>query len=444
MSAVTRTAVQDLSFASPPPIPPGALRRQLFIELGVISNIMRDWDHDDEMTQKIRAWAKGFKTALSTSVDEELICQTHIALLQELLCDPVTLAPLDLYALFNEPDGQTYGQMSLEVYRRSVPEECRSLSPLYPDKPLTPQPHTVVRHMTRWLQRHNALLYSKELERTYVQLLPQQRPMDVPSRMERLVARQAKLLEVEGQRRKVQHKEIDQKIGAILATWEHELPKSLARLAIRKEEVDEDLQARLENFAAREGADFARLNARLDQMGQRVQRVVQETQTEAEEERASLERLSMRIEDRIHSGLDRVAEQVHAFAQDAFSQIDGAAASDQEAVQHIQKTLAAVRINIEDLARRIHELEAMQTRVGDQITQAERDLHTLGTEIQETREIIEKRKRLSYLRVLTSVGIIAGSIFGTWAIAGLLASSSMGITVLPAQGGASLLVSASL
>lgn len=413
-------------------VPLGSLRRRLNTELVRIGAVIGESKLNDEMTKQIESWKNRFEKALKSQVDEAIVCKNYTEELLGILTDPFTLAPLDPFAVLGN-DGETYGQMSLAVYRLSVPEELRNLSPLHPNTlPFVVRPHPVVRHMTRWLQSYNALPSSKEVERAYLQLLPQQRPMEVEERTERLMARSTMLQDIERKRREAQNEEIKKKAGAMVDACAQKLTERLAQLHIQ--DLPQEVQERFQKQCAQAQEAFAQLKVEQDSTSDLIKRMDQKFQTEEAEEKAFKEWLNTTIEDKI---FDRVKEQAQAFENESLQKINEAAARLQEAARQILQTIQTTGIEIEDLKRKIRELQGQQKKVSDQVDQAGQELHLLRQDIEETRKIIEERNKNRFIRLVAAVGIAAGSIFATWVIACYL-KTAVGVTLLPQEGGAAL------
>jgi hypothetical protein len=440
--------------AAEDPIPPFVLRRRLMAELNEVrEQIARSGLHD-EMTQQIADWQGRFEATLRRSADEEGIFRAYVALLQELLCDPVTDAPLDAYAVLGN-DGHTYGQMSLAVYRISTPVEFQNRSPLDAGnpRPFTVTPHSVVRHMVGWLQRHNALLYSEELERTYLRLLPQQRPMDRQERIDGIAARQAALDRVEAERRRVHINEFDRDLDARLRAFDQELEQNVAPLRALAEEaipeqgrdvVAEEVQERLDRVEAQNQHEFARLQARHDGMAPPFRAAQEQVDGVAEEERDAIARLAERIEDHIHIGLEHIAERIDAYSVDALRRINEAEQRDQEAVRQLRGAIRRIHDEIEHLAQGRQELERGQQDVAAQIDEARRETAALQQGIYQTQIAVREMKERSRHSLLSTVAVIGVCVFATWAVAGVMSSSSFGASVLPKAGGAGLKITISM
>ena len=121
----------------------------------------------DEISEAIRNWHASF-TSFLRNRDLQSEIERHIFLLQEILVDCKSLTPLDKGSVYGS-DGKTYGLKSLSVYLSEVPEEQRNKSPFNPSSDVIffTMPHPIVNHMVEWLERHDALLHSEDLERAY-------------------------------------------------------------------------------------------------------------------------------------------------------------------------------------------------------------------------------------------------------------------------------------
>lgn len=126
-----------------------ALRRQINAELVEIGELLSLYPSRDEITIEIMNWHEGFKKALRKQMDVQFVLDHYIALLKDILRDPISQLPLDEESYLGS-DGIVYGQSSLHLYLASVSEEVRARSLL---NPLHYTPHHVARHLVCWLQR---------------------------------------------------------------------------------------------------------------------------------------------------------------------------------------------------------------------------------------------------------------------------------------------------
>lgn len=431
----------------------GRLRRQLQGELNEIRERIENSGLHDEMTGQISQWQERFSATFQGNADERWVSENFTRLLQELLIDPVTGAPLDGYSVLGN-DGHTYGRLSLAVYQLSVPEQFRERSPLDPENHtrFETQPHPVVRHMIGWLERHNALLYSEELEQQYIALLPQQRQPDLDARMDRIRARQAALEQRQLERAHVQNRAIDQHIDGRLHAWEQEVEGRFRQLGIRPEPPRENLHIQQIAQAVNEDDQaLARLRAQLDEMEHQLRPVEERRALIAQEEQAALERLRARIQRQVGDALQPIAQRIEGFANDAFGRIQALGERDQADMARFEEVIQRARAEAQALRQENHNLELQIHDIGNQVDQARQDERMIQQAINETRIAINEMKDRSCMQVISIVAIVGGFMFGTWAIhsaltsagagagaAGATAGSSFGLSTFPVHSGAGL------
>jgi DNA repair exonuclease SbcCD ATPase subunit len=200
--------------------------------------------------------------------------------------------------------------------------------------------------------------------------------------------------------------------------------------------MPKEVKERFKKQRAQAQEAFAQLKSQQDRTSDLIKGLEQKVQTEEAEEKAFREWLETSIEDKIFG---RVKEQVQAVENESAQEINEAVFRLQEAARQILQKIQTTGVEIDDLKQKIRELQVQQKGVSDQIDKAGKELHTLGQEIEETRKIIEERNTNRWKRIVAAVGIAAGSIFATWAIACCL-KSTYGVTLLPQHGGAALRV----
>jgi hypothetical protein len=407
----------------------------------------------DEMTQKIKDWQNRFSAALKTSADEERVCNTYIDLLQKLLCDPITHAPLDAHAVIGN-DGRTYGQMSLAVYLYSVPEMYRNRSPLditNPD-PFMIAPHPVVRHMMKWLKGHDALLYSEKLEGAYLQLLPKQQPMNVKARMNCIMERQKALDCIEAERKSNQSQEFDKKLAGRMQAWRLELEK----LSSFKSRADNDLallkkhdqheihaaQERLGAIAAKDQEEYKIADEELDRIADQGQLewedVKQQLDRSEKQERISIARLKAKIIDHVEKGLTPLIERIDAYANETLVKIQAITLKEQQDLLMLDYSIKKLEGEIVELQRRNQALEEAIDSTSRQIIVSKQEEVVLQRGIYDTKAAIQEIKERNKDNLFSTIAIIGASIFATWAIQAALHSTSIGAAILPERGGATL------
>jgi hypothetical protein len=431
------------------------LYRKLQYEMNEVHEIIERSGLHDEMTQRIRHWHEHFERALHSPYNSEKVCSHYITLMQQLLTDPITQAPLDALSWLGS-DGTTYGNLSLEVHKLTVADEFRGHSPLDPKNPAPfhVEAHPVVRHMIGWLQRHNALLYNEELERTYLELLPQANPDADRERIDRIVARQMSLDRKEAERDHLQNRALDKRLDGRLRAWQQELEERFAPLKAR---LGKPIAFPALDFHAvkqgihEEDIALARLREGLAAMARPLQTVQEQADFIAAEERSSKERLKAKIQERVGQVFKPIAQAIKAFTQAEQERIQALSERDQESMAQFDRVVQTLRAEIVDLTRQNHELERAQRDVAVQLTATQREEAALQQGINETKIAIDEMKDRSFMKIVSTVTLVGACIFGAWAIHGVLTSagagagaaassigSSFGFGAFPVHGGAGL------
>lgn len=143
-----------------------SLRRKLFAELSKIKSALDNYSLNDQTTQSIRIWHENFLKCLRLErIDESTICDNFIALLQQILIEPIFHSPLDEEPLLGS-DGKTYSSKALKLYLHTVPEQYKYRSPLNieDETPFTIQPHPIMKELISWLKSHDKMLPCTEIE----------------------------------------------------------------------------------------------------------------------------------------------------------------------------------------------------------------------------------------------------------------------------------------
>jgi|GEM_PF-3592359 len=435
-------------FSSSPSILEGSLRRQLLSEMNEIADVIEKSKFYDEMTQEISSWQQKFAAALKTSCNEEEIRSEFIPLLQRLLTDPITRAPLDEYAVFAS-DGQTYSQMSLAVYQLTFPKEYHSRSPLNVNYPIrfATIPHPVVRHMIEWLKRHDAYLYTGETVRTYLRLLPRQ-PEEREKRVEDIFKRTSTERTRENTELSEFEKELDQQLQSRMNALSLELEQSVDRLWSKweKDPIGENREA---EFTARD-----------KQIRQRLSSIIQEQEEELSEmddkleeacsissvnsayegiskaERASIESLKTRAKEYLNQGFAPLAQRIRTHAEENEARLQEIEDEDKKSLHEVEQILKKQESDIKDLKKKVIEDEKLLKAAAEQLSQAKKDKIALDHAVLQAKIAVADMERRRTRGLLITAGIIAGCAFANWGIAAYLESigSSISITLQPTTG----------
>lgn len=350
-------------------------------DLSVIDQVIAQSGLDDELTLEISNWRGQFHSFLQSGLDAATIEREFLTVLQQLLVDPITHAPLNLG---NEPllginDRRTYGRMSLCVHWSHIPEELLRRSPLnaQDETPFTvlPDPHPVAAHVIRWLDENHPtyVLHSTEIENAYEHLRREGRLPEIPTphteRMRRLRSRQAQRMRL-----------ADESLEA----FEHQLLGIHASIVQMTQEQFRPVHDRIEGYA-------------------------QHTFT-------WLDRLSQEDRDRLR----------------------------QLAIDQLENGLRALENNLHELREAGHATQRLIVDAERDNEQLRSENGRLSLAIDQLRHAIQKRKH-AWVKDLFAVAAIVGACaLSTWALQGMIGATGATSTqaaALPRQTGAILRVS---
>lgn len=451
-----------------PPVTPypacaeGSCRRVLQAELCGIREVLAKCPMDDEMTRQIDLWQTNFAKALKSNEDAQIVGSAYIALLQEMLRDPIIQAPLDLYAVLGS-DGQTYGRMSLTVYLLTVPAPYRNKSPMDPSSsiPFTTSAHPVVRHMIQWLQNHDAMLYSQEVERAFLDLLPSQRTLPTVqtkkeeqiARINRIQARQAELDRMEAEERNKQSLAFDRKLQERLRRRGEELEQMTAPLRQRAELAAAVAHRRLDGLEHRDRENLDRAQEDLKEMAQNernnkaelrmdLDRVNEAHRDAIREHERQLEPLSAEalrkcIEQRMKTEFEPLSCQVQDFVDTTLKQIGEMAQNDTVFKEKLDKSIKHLQGEIATLHEGNQMLHSNQNKLTVQINEVKIQDAVVKQGICETKAAISAMQERNANRILNTVLMIGACALGTWALqawANSLGAASQA-AFIPSKGG---------
>ena len=370
----------------------GQARRELQGELIKIRDFAESEGFFDEATQKldgtsllIKNWAINFLKALKLASEEE-VCPTYIELLQEILIDPYTEAPLDSPVLFGN-DGHTYGKMSYEIAFFSRPEEIRNRSPMKPEDPtrFCHVKHPVAEYMLGWLDRRGERLVSEELVRMHARVVPQVDTLtNTSEKISFLLARQR---------------------ASYLTDFEHRL----ARIAVHEEKAFELLENE---------------NVQTAQQLQATQTQLQVIQ--AEEERAK-NLLKARIEEHMQAQVQARSVPATASTAQTMANLGQLSVQARQALEQLKQKRETLEGQIEHLEKENKEIKECHAELVKNGEELKQKVIQLRETIVETKIAIKKARRNN---ALEAIAWVAGSAFGTWAIQAWLASSTFGVSVI--------------
>lgn len=244
------------------------LRRRVFAEIAGITKQLEGSGLNDELTGLIQNWKKSFKTSLANYRNTQQVINQFVRLMQELLKDPLSNAPLDQNSVLGS-DGRTYGDMSLSLHLNSVPAAYKNRSPLDPNNQsvFTTVPHSNVQYMVSWLESHHALLHDATIERQYRQLVNQHHvnPPSVASALDKIQRIK--------QRAAAFNKEKEEKSKKLEEHMENRLnlfSQSAAAIAQNQSQNMAALSNRIANAGQNFDAQMQQLNGVLNQLDQNI------------------------------------------------------------------------------------------------------------------------------------------------------------------------------
>lgn len=445
--------------------------RELFrAQLAGITRTIAQSGLEDEMTRNIDTWKQHFMQALQAEADPRETGTRYITLLQQLMRDSITSAPLDEGAVLGS-DGNTYGQMSLDVYLLTVPAIYRGRSPLNANNPapFTTTPHSCARHMVRFLRSYHALQESLELRQNFNRLMAQQQvnaPMDAAvarqERLNRIYARTAAANQAQAQRLRQQRGNLDRQLENGLAAFNAQVNQLVAPLRQqvghfhqegnqqlddldrRDEAQARDVQNQLgradENQIQAMNAAAARLEAVMVQQRAIWQASQQDLNRAIEEDREALGRVQHRVEAAMEQGFAPLTQQIQAFAQVTAEQLVRRAQQDQEAIRQIEVLIQELERDIARLEQGNQDLQHDQIIVAGHIRLVQHEEVMLRRGIQETERIIKEREKNNKMQLVQTVATVGACLFATWGLQSILeiSGSSATCTVNPLKGGGML------
>lgn len=363
-----------------------APRRELQLELSKMGQMLRQQVNPDEMTREIIDWHRRLIEALKKG-EAEAVLQRFIPLLQDILVDPISQAPLDEETYLGS-DGNTYGHQTLVLHSLGVSQSLKERSPLDPDNPaiFTVSPHHVARELVRWLQQHHALLRSEEHDRLFEQLIRQvHAPKPTGGRAERL--------------RRIQERQ-----EAIKQERKEELGEFCQRI---RQEVSQEVQRA-----------FQPLQKRILEVGAK--------------QAASITALAKKDQKRLEIVENKLGNQYPIQQAQAF----------QQQLNHVQNMIEnTLEAQIAELEKGNHKLNYNNRVIKSQINNVDHCCQEVQVQIREAETARKKAKKGKIKQVFTAIGGNGLCVFSTWAVMGIAAAcgiSGASAAVIPVNKGAML------
>jgi hypothetical protein len=295
-------------------------RRKIQAELLNISDKLKEFNCEDDMTDLIKLWHNKFSERVRKSSDPDDIINEFIIGLQNILIDPINpllRIPLDEKAVLGS-DGRVYGHKSLCLYLHLAPEEYRWRSPVnrIDETPFTVSdiPHPIVKTAVLWLKERKALLHSEEVENEYLKL---EKLGKIPSLPTQKAYKKFKQLErirhiVEKQESLVKEKELFEKslednfkhkiesfqiIEKKYKDFEKEILLSIEEQKKKNLEVLENIKKEIEN-GANEVNDLNRRNRELEERLQKLKEGIDDAERESIKLSIAINELKQAIKER--------------------------------------------------------------------------------------------------------------------------------------------------
>ncbi len=230
-------------------------------------------DNVDEMTQQIGGWQRQFSQLNQSNGDVRRVLSEHIQLMQEILVDCLSHTPLDEDAVLGS-DGRTYGSMTLRLYLSTVPEPLRNRSPSFPESTdrFTASAHPVVKHMLRWLEKHNARLHSADTEAAFKRASERWELPNIPSEpavqsaRDRILARQAERNRV----REEEQKKFAEDVIGLSRDVQQEREAGFREVHARIDEVSQKANADIDEVQRQHDVQIANIQALIAQREQEI------------------------------------------------------------------------------------------------------------------------------------------------------------------------------
>lgn len=134
-------------------------RRRILGALNEIEDLLKNSNLQDEITEGLRRWHRKFlKNMNRPGINENRVLNRFVALLENILIDPITLEPLDKDARLGS-DGHSYDPVSLGLFLCGSPEVMRYHSPVDFHNPdlFTTIPHPIIPKVIERFGRNGSL-----------------------------------------------------------------------------------------------------------------------------------------------------------------------------------------------------------------------------------------------------------------------------------------------
>ncbi len=402
-----------------------AIRRQLICELYTLREAISSSGFSDDMTRQLDEWHTNFSNALRSYSDERQVLSAYIGLLQNILRDPVTLAPLDKQAVLGS-DGYTYGSLSLAVYKLGTSEEYRKRSPMNPNNPesLCTRPHPVVRSMLDWVEGHDALLYSKELEERYLQLIPQKHE-STAERIEKYRAKKAEKDRIDELARRKQAVDISAEMESQSKAFADKVSMSIESLAPTRT-LSGRAQKILNEMKARRHAELSAMSVEVNAIAERDRIAIETSSKDIEDLRSSM---YIQTEEACSLLLKRIETFEIVTSAEILAQ------KNTEALERLRSSVSQLESLTTTLTTVFNELKNSQSQLDRSIDMTKRELNSLRQEIIEAEKVIKEKQKGCMRSVMGTLAIIGTCVFAPYVSHAIAASlEGFEMTAIAARG----------
>lgn len=344
------------------------IRKNIEGQLSEIRTILHNSPLQDELTNHIRKWYEDFAHFVRSPASLDQTEKGFIALLQQMLIDPITQTPLDNEAHLGS-DGYTYANYSLCLYLSTANPENQNRSPLKPEleEPFTTTPHPIARFLVDWLISRRDYPQSVEFERVQRAFIALQDSGRIP----------------------------------LVPTTQNQRIRAL-------------MQAQLQ----RRAKEKSRIQTPINQHIQSQLRARTQSQNLLNEFNVLINRQLEVINESVNQVFDAIEEQAQQVTDRQLNRINTIEQRDQAEVRRLSQEIEGLNTQIEELQRQNQELEASLCQLEKSISDVERANIQLQISINETRQVIMERNSGAMSQLLGGLAIIGLCAVTTWALGG--------------------------
>lgn len=254
-----------------------AARKVMERTLAAMKTEMDAWPLQDELTMSIRHWHQVFMRNVNAPVDGSRLFLGMLRLLQQILIEPMRLAPLSEPLLGQ--DGKTYDKKILQLHLSTLSEHKRLQVPCFPVKE-----HLLANYMIRYLRAQGLERTIPEIEAEYVALfssgsLPEIPTPEAVAEHKKVLRLQARIERVRQERLGMQHQaqEETRRVHAFVQTLnaqteriEAAVEANLAQIRTINAAMREEQDALVEKLAKEDALELKQVKEALNIYSARV------------------------------------------------------------------------------------------------------------------------------------------------------------------------------